>query len=317
MISIRVLNSDFYNVCDEKYDLAFFASGYESRSIYVPSQVPSGNVRNAMVFGFKEEQKCENRIRNDAHFAAIWNVNPTLVSGDDERPIFDFLNHHSAGLDSPVKILLDYSSMSRLWYTAVLNWARFASFGKSVVIDFIYAVGEYRRNSPPFVIRGMVSLPGCEGRAYRLRESVAVFGLGFHGDASLCVLDHLEADIVYAFLASPGSRTEYEKEVRERNRDLIENRKIKHLLELPFDNVESCYRTLAETIAPYRPDGEITLVPMGPKPHVLASILIAMRFPEVACLRISSTPDISDVVATGEVVATRVIISSNENVSSA
>ena len=42
---------------------------------------------------------------------------------------------------------------------------------------------------------------------------------------------------------------------------------------------------------PHRPDGEITLVSMGPKPHVLASILVAMRFQEVACLRVSGTPD--------------------------
>lgn len=313
MISIRVLNSDFPAVQEEQYDLALFASGYESRCIHVPSRIETSHVDNAMVFGFTEEQKCVKRTESDTFFINSWKREPTLVSGDDERPIFDFLNERSAGLalDRPIKILLDYSSMSRLWYTAVLNWARFASQGRTVTIDFVYSLGQYSRASPPFVIRGMVSLPGCEGRAYRLRESVAVFGLGFHGDAALCVLDHLEADSVYAFLASPGGKPEYEKEVRERNRDLIENRKMKQMLPLPLDNVEACYRSLAETIAPYRPDGEITLVPMGPKPHVLASILIAMRFPEVACLRISSTPDTSDVPATGELIVTRVIISSN------
>ena len=61
-------------------------------------------------------------------------------------------------------------------------------------------------------------------------------------------------------------------------------------------------------ISPQRPDGEITLVPMGPKPHVLAAILVAMRFQEVACLRVSGESYPLDVKATAEIMATRVIV---------
>jgi hypothetical protein len=125
--------------------------------------------------------------------------------------------------------------------------------------------------------------------------------------AALCVLDHLEADTVYAFLACNGARTDYIARTRKENEGLINHRKTVATLEMPLTSIESCYRRLAETIAPHRPDGEITLVPMGPKPHVLASILIAMRFPEVACLRVSATPDGLDVKPNGEIVATRVI----------
>jgi len=88
----------------------------------------------------------------------------------------------------------------------------------------------------------------------------------------------------------------------------LNNYKTKAVLEMPLASIESCYRHLAETIAPHRPDGEITLVPMGPKPHVLASILIAMRFQEVACLRVSGAPNPINVWPTGEIVATRVIV---------
>jgi len=181
---------------------------------------------------------------------------------------------------------------------------------KDVIIDFVYSIGRYDEAEHPMVIREMVSIPGCEGRAYRLRESVAVFGLGFHGSAALCVLDRLEVANVYAFLASPGASAEYVARSRKANEGLINDRKAKAVLEFPLASVERCYRLLAEMIAPHRPDGEITLVPMGPKPHVLASIVVAMRFPEVACLRVSGAPDPLDVVPTGEIVATRVIIES-------
>ena len=198
--------------------------------------------------------------------------------------------------------------MSRLWYATVLNWARIVSTNKEVIIDFVYSMGEYEEEKQPMVIRNWASIPGCEGRAFRLRESVAVFGLGFHGLATRCVFDQLEADTVYSFLASPGTSEGFVEKAKEINKDLIETPNMKAVLELTLTSIEKCYRFLAETIAPHRPDGEITLVPMGPKPHVLASILIAMRFQEVACLRVSGAYDPLDVTPTGDVAATRVIL---------
>ena len=287
MISLRVLDTDLDAVCKETYDVCLFASGYESRCIHVPGLVNPGAVANPLVFGFTEEAKSANRPANDTFFSDVWKRPPIPLSSDNEKPIYEHLHKHTQGIDRPIRILLDYSSMSRLWYAAVLNWARFAASGRTVIIDFIYALGKYKEEDHPFVIRSMITIPGCEGRAYRLRESVAVFGLGFYGLAAQCVLDHLEADTVYAFLATDQAREVYAAKTREANQDLIRSSKTKAVLELPLTSIETCYRNLAETIAPHRPDGEITLVPMGPKPQVLASILVAMRFPEVACLRIS------------------------------
>ncbi len=307
MRSLQVLDLDIDTVHEQQYDVSLFASGYEPRCIYVPGLIDPSKVTNPLVFGFIEEPHVGKRHENDIFFEKYWNCVPIPLSADDEKPIYEHLYKHTQSLDRPVRILIDYSSMSRLWYTAVLNWARFVKSTSDIIIDFVYSMGRYAEEKRPMVIRDMVSIPGCEGRAYRLRESVAVFGLGFYGLAALCVLDRLEADTVYAFLASPGSSPGYVAKTKEINKELINNHKTKAVLELPLTSIEACYRHLAETIAPHRPDGEITLVPMGPKPHILASILVAMRFPEVACLRVSGAPYPLDVEATGEMVATRVI----------
>lgn len=308
MISLRVLDTDLDTLSHEQYDVSLFASGYESRCIHVPGILNPATIANPLVFGFTEEAKSSNRPINDAFFADKWKCPPIPLSGDNEKPIYEYLQKCTKGIDRPIRILLDYSSMSRLWYAAVLNWARFAAAGRQVIIDFIYSIGTYKDLDHPYVIRGMVSVPGCEGRAYRLRESVAIFGLGFYGMATLCVLDHLEADTVYAFLATHETRTEYLTKTREMNQTLLNNPKLRGVFEFPLTSIETSYRNLAEVIAPHRADGEITIVPMGPKTHVLASILVAMRFPEVACLRVSSNPDVIDVKPTGETVATRVIV---------
>ena len=304
----KVLDIDFDSVCEEQYDISIFASGYEARCIHIPQKIDPHKVDTPLVFGFIEEPLSGSRPNNDEFFKDRWNQKPFPLSVDGDKPIYRKLHELTHSLDRPIRILLDYSSMSRHWYATVLNWARFASSGKDVIIDFVYAMGKYEEEKKPMVIRSMTSIQGCEGRAYRLRQSIAVFGLGFHGLATLAVLEQLEADIVYAFLAAPGSSEGYVEKARQINKDLINDHRTRAVLELPLASVERCYRLLAETIAPHRPDGEITLVPMGPKPHVLASILVAMRFQEVACLRVSGAPASVDVKPTGEKVATRVIV---------
>lgn len=308
MIPLQVLDIDFDSVRETRYGIALFASGYESRSIHIPSLIDPGLIANPLILGFMEEPYSGKRLENDKFYRDRWNLEPIPLSASNEKPIYEMLHEHAQTVDRSLHILVDYSSMSRIWYAAVLNWSRFAASGKEVIIDFIYSMGRYDEYKKPMIIQEMVSIPGCEGRAYRLRESVAVFGLGFNGEAALCVLDQLEADTVYAFLASPGSSEEYVKKTREINKDLINNYKTKPVLEMPLASIESCYRHIAETIAPHRPDGEITLVPMGPKPHVLASILVAMRFREVACLRVSGAPNPINVWPTGEIVSTRVVM---------
>jgi hypothetical protein len=308
MMDLRVIDIDFVSVLKRRYDVGIFASGYESRSGYASGIINPQLIKHPLVLGFTEEANVGNRPQNDELFLRRWKASPIPLSRDDEKPIYEYLNEYTDSIAGPLHVLVDYSSMSRLWYAAVLNWSRFAALGKEVVIDFVYSMGTYEEEDRPMVIRNMVSIPGCEGRAYRLRETVAVFGLGFHGLATLCVLDRLEASIVYAFLASPGVSREYVDKARKVNNELIRDRRTQGVLELPLASIEKCYRALAEVIAPHRPDGEITLVPMGPKPHVLASILLAMRFQEVACLRVSGTTDRKDVKPSSDIVATRVII---------
>src|SRR3990172_10438292 len=121
MISIRVLDHDVESVSNQRYDISLFASGYESRCIHIPRLIDPGTIANPLVFGFMEESKSANRLRNDAFFFERWERVPTPLSSDDEKPIYDYLHKHTQSVKDRVHILLDYSSMSRLWYAAVLN----------------------------------------------------------------------------------------------------------------------------------------------------------------------------------------------------
>ncbi len=296
-LSLREIEGDIY-------DLAIFASGYESRATFFARKLNPNNFRKILVLGFSEATEEVARIENDIYFTEAWRA-PLVESGDGEGTIYTELN--ALGSESEtVKILVDYSSMSRIWYSSILNWARFSkeNFGKQVVIDFCYVGGV--RDYPgtdqfkPMIIKDILCLPGMEGSHVGLNRSVAIFGLGFEGEASLCVMDQIEPDEVISFYADPAEKPEYVDIARERNGELIEEYSKSNTYGLPLESVSETYRNVAEYILPYLDDCNVTLVPMGPKPHILAALLVATKFSRVSCLRVSSKTNPRKGVLPGE-----------------
>lgn len=306
----QVTDHSFQTVSNSTYDMAFFASGYEKRCTHLAKLLHQGKasqntkIVEPIILGFLELNHSEPRIVNDRYFAKHWTDNQVNISADDEAPIYQLLSSIKPNRGR-IKILVDYSSMSRLWYSGILNWARFSPYLEEIIIDLVYAVGSHKGSALPMVIKDVVCIPGCEGGAAPIFRSVAVFGLGFEGLAALCVLDRLEPDEVYCYLASPAAFKDYPTKAQRINRDIIKHSKA--TLKLPLSSVETSYTLLTELVAPHRNEADVIFIPMGPKPHVLAAILMAMRFDGVACLRVSgkrSEPE--QVEATGELVVTRV-----------
>jgi len=306
----QVVDCSFIDLPAEKYDVGVFASGYEARCTFIPKTFEGSNITSPVVLGFEDLADTEPRKAHDNYFRRYWKVEPQIASARNDFVIQALLNSIVANGRQVRRILVDCSSMSRLWYSGILNWARYGNSAEETVVDFVYALGRYEDEDLPMVIEDMVSIPGCEGGALQSQHSLAIFGLGFNGWASLSVLERLEADDIYAFIASPGASPDYPERVRKTNKDFLDEPRVKqHVLELPLKSVETSYRFLSELVAPHRLKDSVTLVPMGPKPHILASILVSMRFPEVSCMRVSAKrvrPE--KVEPNGEVVAVRVVV---------
>jgi hypothetical protein len=306
----RVADCQFNALTREEYDVGVFASGYEARCTFVPKQFEGGKIKNYVILGFKDLSDTEARKEHDNYYRDHWKTKPVIASSGNDFVIQQALNDIASRSGQLTRILVDCSSMSRLWYSGVLNWARFGNNADETVIDFAYAFGKYEEEDFPLVIEDMLSIPGCEGGPVRPQNSLAIFGLGFNPWASLSVLERLEADAVFAFLASPGASKEYPERVRKLNKDFLEEPRVKgNVLELPLRSVETSYRFLSELVTPHRFADSITLVPMGPKPHVLASILVSMRFPEVSCMRVGVRRERPEKIdPTGDVIAARVTV---------
>ena len=294
---------------DIDYSLGIFASGYERRCRYSASKLDSTKFDKCVVFGFEEHSDHPERIKNDEYFEETWKSDYIKMSQGNELPIYEYLNKQEFREQNDLHLLIDYSSMSRLWYAGLLNWIRNSPREGRTVVDFIYSLGIYRKRIGPLVINDILAIPGCEGVPVPSLRTAAIFCLGYDGESTLTVYDKLQADTVYAIIANPGSSDDAPNIARQSNLDFLQERIT--TLEYPLRHVATTYSKLSEIVSTHRGLDNVVLVPMGPKPHILASILLAIRFPETTLLRVSGsrvtrTDEIESIEAQGEIILTRV-----------
>ncbi len=305
----KVNDLKFEEICKGHYHYGIFASGFERRCTYVAKNLKKEKINVTIIFGFKELAENEDRKRNDDYYKNNWTDNIIPLSSNDYKEIYNVLKENIKEQDDTIRIIVDYSSMSRIWYAAILNWLKFAKPSTTVIIDFVYSVGIYKETNLSFVIEDMLCIPGFDGIPIPLNRSIAIFGLGFDRFGPLCVLDHLEPDEIFTYLASPAATSDYQRISEENNKELIEESK-RAPLKLPLKSVERTFSILSEVVNPYLNKADITLIPMGPKPHILAAILLSMRFDRfISCMRVSHIlKEPQDIDTTGDLVATRVIL---------
>lgn len=297
----------------QEFDLAIFASGYESRCIEVSKSLVL-TPRRVMVLGFEKDKNKERRARHDKHFSDKWGAIVRRVPTRDDAEIYRYLTEVLRGVDigdRPLRVLVDYSSMTRTWYAALLNWFRFGVHYKKIDLVFCYCPGTYTTNDfQPISVDEVIALPGFEGRSATLHKSIAIFGLGFEALVPLSLLDKLQPDEIFSILAVNSAKEEYLIRARQTNREILELSR--DTLLLPLSSVSVSVKKLAELLAPYIGQADVTYIPVGPKPHVLTGLLLSMVYDDVTVLHIrgdNASPE--DVKPCGALICTKVSLSSS------
>lgn len=293
----------FADVQSKYYDLAIFASGYEKRCTQSILALDSNKFAQVVVIGFSKVVAPNLRRRNDNVFLERTGSLPRNDK-DVDLPLYllellSNVTREANQADRPARILIDYSSMHRQWYGYILTVMNHLLEPRPIAeLDFLYSNGVYPQGYESSVenavLESISPLPAMEGLSASRSSSIAILGLGFSPIAGLGALERLQPDRVYCFVANPGSDHEHVKTALRCNRPLIE--KASALVELPLYSLSTAYRGLTELTWPYVDRYHINILPMGPKPHILASMLVAQTFRSVSCLYgkidLPSGPDI-------------------------
>ncbi len=288
MNRLHVDDISIKELCSTKYDLAIFSCGYEERCIDVADKISNSQVDNTLVLTF--DQHHEDAIRTDCmkYYESSW-PNAEIIEANQReiKKVFNKVSNivESLKMNHTVRVLIDYTSMSRVWYSSILNYL-INFFHGEVIIDLTYTTAIYHELDLNVELGDIKVIPGCEGISLTKKQNAAVFMLGFDGYGPQRMYNILNPNKTFAIMASPAASYEYEDECIKRNRNFIMHNLggEEFLIKLPINSLASCYEHMTQMLSPLCRDYNVSFIPFGPKPHILTSILCSFNFPNVTCM---------------------------------
>lgn len=293
------------------FDLAVFASGYERRSSFIAKKIQHKNVFHSLILGFEEFRTNEIRKSNDKFYKQTYS-DPIILSANEESKLYQELNrvfNENFLEKKTVKILLDYTSMSRLWYSGILNFIKLQS-KKTVEVYLNYSLGEYKENVHPYSYNSIRSLPSHEGALSSNTRTLLVLSIGFYPEIVQSIIEEIEPNDAIGILAIPSLKKEYEERSL-LSKELLNN-DIPYWVNCPINDLESIFRTYAEITNNYINERDILFLSLGPKIFNMASILVSQRFEQVTCLYLKAKHnDKNSLEATGHCICNKITYTSD------
>lgn len=307
MLEIKnVINIDISEIKSRTFDLAIFASGYEQRSSHLARFINKSLVENYMILGFSEHNKNEIRKDNDNFYTNNYSE-PIVLSSSDEKEIYKELNKFFKKLShkSSMSILIDYTSMSRLWYAGILNFIKFQT-NLEVEVYLNYSVGQYNDNIYSYTYKSINSLPSHEGSLCSNTRTILILSVGFYPELAQSVIEEIEPNDIIGVLSIPSLKQDYEERSLKSKKYLEQD--IYKWINCPINDLENIFRTYAEIASNNISEKDVLFLSLGPKIFTLASILVSQRFEQVTCLYLKSEyNDLNNVYATGDYICNKII----------
>tara|TARA_R110002051_G_C8738645_1_gene498763 strand:- start:101 stop:1042 length:942 start_codon:yes stop_codon:yes gene_type:complete len=302
----------FNELRDQSFDLGIFASGYESRSSFLIRNLDGVKIDNRIVFGFENYRENKIRKENDEIYLNNNFSKVNILNQGDSRLIYDILielktDHFSDKKN--IKVLIDYASMSRMWYSSILNFFR--------TLDNI-AVDIYLNYSPglyydiefiDYSYSAINSLPSHEGSLSSNTKTMLVLGIGFSPYLIKSVIEEIEPNEIIGVIPIPSINKKYDEKLKEIK--VILARDIRAWVKCPVKSLTSIFRTYAEITNEAIDSKDILFLSVGPKILTMASLLVSQRFDQVTSLYLK-TPKFEDkdVKESGEFICNRIKYSS-------
>lgn len=275
------------NIKDIHFDIILCSSGYESRSRYLCKSYKL-NARKKVVLGFDNYTDLATRKTNDLTFK-ITGYESILSSGDSEKEVFDSLNFLLELNKESINILVDYSSMTRIWYAAVLKFISLNDFSKSSVnIYFSYSFSQFvLPPTEPSFNRHVGPIEGFYQISIPDRPTAVIIGLGYVESRAYGLAEYFDVE-PHLFIADNSISSDYYNHVISNNSDLLQTVKNDNIFTYPLNNMVYTETLLSHLCRELKNNYRIVLAPCGPKPFTLLCLVTALRNNFIDVWRISA-----------------------------
>lgn len=286
LVKTYQLPEDSYK--EKSYDCIICSSGFEERARFLPSMLELESIPLKYAICFKNYTNERSRLANDQFFKANGFV---LIENDaDEPSFFDLIwtNITSDCNKSEINIVVDYSAMTRLWYSSIISYLNNIASGPNVNLYFFYSFSKF---APPVNsgVRNIHIGPinGFSSLSIPDKPTALIIGLGYEKERAFGLTEYLDAE-TYLFIADHTKGMEYFKQVEKANEEIINFIKPENKFDYSLTRLENAESLLFSVCKSLNTDYRLILAPTGPKPFTLLCLLVATRLDNIDVWRISA-----------------------------
>lgn len=270
----------------QKFDILIASSGYETRSIFLAQRLSSLKVSKKVVLAFTERKDDISRPFNDKVFDQL-GFEFVSVSMNSTSEIYSLLENTCAKKTTgDLNILIDYSSMPKLWYEAIISFfGEVETVFRNIYVWFSYTPSEYT-----------ASLKDISNKYFETdlpvklstKPKALIIGLGYEKGRAQELAGKLNAQVTYSFYSDPAVDPRFVKELLENNQDILNNLDIGKIIKYPIYDLNYINSSLTHLCVDLRLTHQIVLAPIGPKPFTLMCFLLNARYPDIKIWRFAS-----------------------------
>lgn len=289
---IKILQHPFDDIVgNHPIDFLIVASGYESRCVFQAKKLFKQSTKK-FALGFKGEQNDSNRIKHDEDLSNL-NFESLLIDAEESpselESIIDKIDNYAASKKDSTVVYIDYSSMTRNWYSYLLLRLTSCPNSQSLRLYFGYSHAEYVKSTRSSTLNRIVSpLFGYCDLCIPSKPTALIIGLGNEPERIYGLKEYFDA-APYLFYSDTSYNEQYSSEVEELNQEIINELNKNHVFKFPVHDLLFTYHLIESLCRSLMKYYRIVIASCGPKPFSLVSMIASLNYSDsIEAWRISA-----------------------------
>lgn len=272
-------------LCNEKIDYFIAASDYQKRSTFLAENFKKTTARK-LLLSIENDQKNEPNIKIFEDLGFI----PLKTIENKRQEIEDILNKICEEKSSDIlNILVDYSCMTKVCYASIVDFLLRNDL-KNEKINMFFSYTPKSKNALPShpKLRSIDPLFSYYKKE-NTRKTALVIGLNSNEEPTTDIIKHLDPEKIVLFIPQLNHDQQYNEALYNFNQEVIKNVPKNNVYNYPANNPDQIASMLTSVCLDLRLNYNVVLIPQGPKPFALASILLSTKYPDLRLMEISSS----------------------------
>ncbi len=278
----------FDELLTEKFDFIIAASGYQKRSTFLAENIHTGKSENVVII-YDEPTDGRLRLENVRIFQRL-GFNSIKAAPEDDSEIERIMNRiHTAGISRIINVLVDYSCMTKIWYAAIIKYLLKNDFrAERINIYFSYTPKKVNTLTHKSRLNSYSRLVFNNEKNLNKKPLALIAGLNNNLDIIKELIDKLKPAATFAFIPYFMHEKEYYHKIVKNNAHVLKKIPSEKIFKYPAERPDQISTMITSLCLDLRLDSSVILIPHGPKPFGLASVLFSVRYPDVAIYDLKS-----------------------------